>query len=270
MRMPSDASARTDDSRPGPGPLMRTSRFLMPCSCAARPAVSAATCAANGVDLREPLKPWPPDDAHAKALPWRSVIVMIVLLNDACTCATPSATFLRTFLLTRRAAVLTGGLAICSVPRMLGGSGLLQRGGALLRALARARVGAGALAAHRQAAAMAHAAIGAQVHQALDVDRDLAAQVALDRQARDLLADLLELLVGEVLDLLGIGDAHRVADLLRGRTADAVDRGQADLGVLVHWNVDAGDACHGGPSISLDVACGAGRCRSRERRPCAG
>src|SRR5262245_22468575 len=112
MRMPSDASARTDDSRPGPGPLMRTSRFLMPCSCAARPAVSAATCAANGVDLREPLKPWPPDDAHAKALPWRSVIVMIVLLNDACTCATPSATFLRTFLLTRRAAVLTGGLAI--------------------------------------------------------------------------------------------------------------------------------------------------------------
>src|SRR5262245_48713775 len=112
MRMPSDASARTLDSRPGPGPLMRTSRFLMPCSCAARPAFSAATWAANGVLLREPLKPWPPDDAHASELPWRSVIVMIVLLNDACTCAMPSATFLRTFLLTRRAAVLTGGLAM--------------------------------------------------------------------------------------------------------------------------------------------------------------
>src|SRR5687767_6922200 len=112
MRMPSDASARTLDSRPGPGPLMRTSRFLMPCSCAARPAVSAATWAANGVDLREPLKPWPPDEAQASAPPWRSVIVMMVLLNDACTCAMPSATFLRTFLLTRRAAVLTGGLAM--------------------------------------------------------------------------------------------------------------------------------------------------------------
>src|SRR5262249_50616180 len=115
MRMPSDASARTDDSRPGPGPLMRTSRFLMPCSCAARPAVSAATCAANGVLLREPLNPWPPLDAHDSALPWRSVIVMMVLLNDACTCAIPSAMFLRIFLLTRRAAVLVGALAI-SVP----------------------------------------------------------------------------------------------------------------------------------------------------------
>ena len=32
MRMPSEASARTLLSRPGPGPLIRTSRFLMPCS----------------------------------------------------------------------------------------------------------------------------------------------------------------------------------------------------------------------------------------------
>ena len=52
MRMPSEARARTLDSRPGPGPLMRTSRFLMPCSWAARPAFSAATWAAKGVLLR--------------------------------------------------------------------------------------------------------------------------------------------------------------------------------------------------------------------------
>src|SRR3954466_14064945 len=69
MRIPSDARARTDDSRPGPGPLILTSRFLMPCSWAARPAVSAATWAANGVDLREPLKPWPPEEAHDSAPP---------------------------------------------------------------------------------------------------------------------------------------------------------------------------------------------------------
>src|SRR3954469_3275875 len=112
MRMPSAASARTDDSRPGPGPLISTSRFLMPCSIAARPATSEATCAANGVDLRDPLKPWPPEEAQDRALPWRSVIVMIVLLNDACTCATPSDTFLRTFLRTRCAALLTGALAM--------------------------------------------------------------------------------------------------------------------------------------------------------------
>ena len=58
-----------DDSRPGPGPLISTSRFLMPCSWAARPATSEATWAANGVDLREPLKPWPPEEAHDRALP---------------------------------------------------------------------------------------------------------------------------------------------------------------------------------------------------------
>src|SRR5436305_14086667 len=90
-------SARTADSRPGPGPPTRTSTFLTPCSCAARPAFSAATCAANGVLLREPRKPQPPDVAHDRVLPWRSVIVTIVLLKEACTCAIASSTFLRAF-----------------------------------------------------------------------------------------------------------------------------------------------------------------------------
>src|SRR5437868_7515525 len=102
---PSAFRARTADSRPGPGPLIRTSRFLTPHSCAARPADSAATCAANGVDLREPLKPAPPDVAHDNALPWRSVIVMIVLLKDAWMCAIPSDTFFLTFLRVRAAVV---------------------------------------------------------------------------------------------------------------------------------------------------------------------
>ena len=67
----------------------------MPCSIALRPAPSAAICAANGVDLREPLKPLLPDDDQAIVLPCASVIVIIVLLNDAFTCATPEAMFLR-------------------------------------------------------------------------------------------------------------------------------------------------------------------------------
>src|SRR5437868_8661063 len=90
--MPSAFSERTADSRPGPGPLMRTSTVLTPYSCAARPAFSAATCAANGVDLREPRKPAPPEVAQDSALPWRSVIVTTVLLKEACTCTTPSVT----------------------------------------------------------------------------------------------------------------------------------------------------------------------------------
>src|SRR5512139_3125385 len=96
--------ARMADSRPGPGPLIRTSRFFTPHSSAALPAASAATCAANGVDLREPLNPAPPDVAHDSALPWRSVIVMIVLLKEACTWAMPSDTDFFAFLRTRDAA----------------------------------------------------------------------------------------------------------------------------------------------------------------------
>src|ERR1700748_54494 len=102
--IPSAFKARTEDSRPGPGPLMRTSRFFTPHSTATLPATSAATWAANGVDLREPLKPWPPEVAHDRALPWRSVMVMMVLLNDAWMWAMPSATFFFTFLRTRVAA----------------------------------------------------------------------------------------------------------------------------------------------------------------------
>src|SRR5690349_24993578 len=95
---PQAFSARTADSRPGPGPPTRTSTFFTPCSCAALPAFSAATCAANGVDLREPRKPQPPDVAHDRVLPCRPLIVMIGLLKEAWTCAIPSRTVLRGFL----------------------------------------------------------------------------------------------------------------------------------------------------------------------------
>src|SRR4029078_8942361 len=94
---PQALSARTADSRPGPGPPTLTSTFFTPCSCAALPAFSAATCAANGVDLREPRKPQPPEVAQDNVFPWRSVIVMMVLLKEACTWAIPSRTFLRAF-----------------------------------------------------------------------------------------------------------------------------------------------------------------------------
>ena len=43
---------------------------------------SAVTCAANGVDLREPLNPAEPADSQAMTLPSLSVRATIVLLND--------------------------------------------------------------------------------------------------------------------------------------------------------------------------------------------
>jgi hypothetical protein len=55
----------------------------MPCSIALCAASSAASCAANGVDLRDPLKPLTPADDQATTFPETSVMVTIVLLNDA-------------------------------------------------------------------------------------------------------------------------------------------------------------------------------------------
>ena len=91
---------------------------------------------------------------------------------------------------------------------------------------------------------MAQTPVAAQVHQSLDADGQLAAQVAFDREAADLVADALEVDVGKVLDLLRVRDPDRGADLLRRGAADAVNGGQTDFRVLVRRDVDAGDACH--------------------------
>src|SRR5918997_5697939 len=105
-------------SRPEPGPLTKTSTLRMPCSCALRAAFSAAICAANGVDLREPLKPTWPAEAQLITFPFGSVIETIVLLNVLLMCAAPCATFFfslrRTFLAPAAARAL-GGMSL-SVP----------------------------------------------------------------------------------------------------------------------------------------------------------
>src|SRR5580692_8967753 len=105
MVKPAACSERSADSRPEPGPATSTSSVRMPCSCAFLAASSAATCAAYGVDLREPLKPMVPDDDQAMVLPCTSVMVIMVLLNVALTCATPEAMFLRSRRRTRVASL---------------------------------------------------------------------------------------------------------------------------------------------------------------------
>src|ERR1700722_19477104 len=65
---------------------------------------AAAICAANGVPLRDPLKPTEPALDHATTRPSGSVIVTIVLLKVACTWATPSGTARRVRRLRRGAA----------------------------------------------------------------------------------------------------------------------------------------------------------------------
>src|SRR5699024_8358197 len=78
---PAACSERIAASRPAPGPFTATSRDFMPLSTADFAAVSAAICAANGVDLRDPLKPSAPAELQPITLPPVSVIVTIVLLK---------------------------------------------------------------------------------------------------------------------------------------------------------------------------------------------
>src|SRR5262245_43860828 len=163
MVNPAACSARSADSRPEPGPATSTSRVRIPCSIAFWAASSAAIWAANGVDLREPLKPLVPDDDHAMVLPWASVMVIIVLLNDAFTCATPEAMFLRSRLRTRVASLpmfdpfaACPARAVADCPCLL-----LLAGDRLGRPLAGAGIGVSALAAHREAATVAQPAIAA-------------------------------------------------------------------------------------------------------------
>src|SRR6185503_20723717 len=127
MAKPTACRARSADSRPEPGPWTRTSRVFMPCSCALRPASSAATWAAYGVDLRDPLKPIEPDEDQEIVFPCASVIVMMVLLNDAFTWATPDAMFLRSRRFTRPPAL--------SVPAAAGAAGAGAAAGVASRAI---------------------------------------------------------------------------------------------------------------------------------------
>src|ERR1700761_2203013 len=114
-----------------------------------------------------------PADDQLMALPWVSVMVTMVLLKVAATCATPTTMFFFSFLRAR------GALPpdFLSSAMMLLGHFLLA-GDGLGRPLAGAGVGVGALTADRQALAVAKAAIAAQVHQALDVHGYVAAQIA--------------------------------------------------------------------------------------------
>src|SRR5688500_12281563 len=181
-------------SRPEPGPFTKTSTFWRPCSMPFFAAESAVTWAANGVDLREPLKPAPPADSHAMTLPSRSVRATIVLLKLVLMWAWPTGMFLRTFRRPR------GRPGFCCATLLLH---LLLAGDLhALLALAAARIRLRALAVHGKPAPMAEAPVGADLHQALDVLGALTAEVTLHREVGvDEVAELDDLVVREVPDV---------------------------------------------------------------------
>src|SRR6185312_16318743 len=184
------------------------------------PASSAATCAAYGVDLREPLKPIMPADDQEIALPCVSVIVMIVLLNVAATCATPTTIFFFSFLRARPAPFFSAAILLRH---------FLFAGDRFRRAFARARVGVRALAADRKALAVTQAAIRTEVHKALDVHRHFAAQIAFDEiVAVDRLADLNDFGFRQVGDTAVRRDADLLDDLAGLLRTDSMDIAEAD------------------------------------------
>src|SRR5438445_7895864 len=144
--MPALLIARIADSRPPPGPFTLTSACCMPASVAFLAASYAACCAANGVPLRDPRNPRAPEDDCAIKFPSRSVIEIIVLLNDAAIYTIPFGmcffSFLRKTFFLPPAVALAIGLFLAR--RFLLGNRRAAR------SFARASVRVGALAANGQ------------------------------------------------------------------------------------------------------------------------
>src|SRR5690554_5609995 len=121
----------------------------------------------------------------------------------------------------------------------------------LARAFTGARIGLGALPVHGEVAAVADTTVAAEVHQALDVHADFAAQIAFEGQLRNLTAQRVELLLGQIANLGGWRDSGgRAQRLRRGRT-DPIDVAQGNHHVLVVWYVDTGNTGHIFTPISL-------------------
>src|SRR6185503_4351105 len=116
---------------------------------------------------------------------------------------------------------------------------------ALARTLPRPGVGLGPLPAHRQRAAVAQPAVAADFHQPLDVHRDLLAEIALDAAlVLDHLADLADVVLGEILDPEVGADPGVLEDRVRPHPADAVDVGEPDLDALGAREINACDSRH--------------------------
>ena len=96
----------------------------------------------------------------------------------------------------------------------------------------------------RQGNALSWATAGGAGFRGSRKSTPFAAQVALDRELGDLMAQLVDLGLGEVLDLRRRIDAGLDADLLRARPADAEDGLEADPDMLLNRKVDTRNASH--------------------------
>ena len=88
-------------------------------------------------------------------------------------------------------------------------------------------------------------AIAADLLKALDVQRDLAAEVTLDREAAvDDLADLRDLRLGEIAHAHRAVHARLLENIARRRRPDPEDVAKRHVDALLARDVNAGDTCH--------------------------
>src|SRR6266566_102135 len=124
-------------------------------------------------------------------------------------------------------------------------AGLLLAGHGLLPALAGPGVRLGPLAMDRQPAAVADALIAADLHLAPDVALNLTAQVTFYPVGGiDPVAELDEVVVGQVVHPGVTADAGGLQRPLGAGAADPVDVGEGDLKALVAREVDTDQTCH--------------------------
>src|SRR6516164_4536879 len=182
-----------------------------------------------------------PADDQAIVLPCASVIVIMVLLNEAATCATPDAMFFRSRRRTRVASLpilnplglraVTAPASSCLSTRS---RGLLFPGNCLGGAFTGARIGVRALAANRKPLAVAQATVAAEIHQSFDVQLNFAPQITLYHVvAVDDFADLEHLRVGELRNPPPSRQINLAHDILSNLRPDAMDVLQRDHHALV-------------------------------------
>src|SRR5512139_1538729 len=91
---------------------------------------------------------------------------------------------------------------------------------------------------------MTEAAIAAEVHQTLDVHGDFTAQVALYRELSHAFTQTLDFGLGQILDLRGLSNASRLADLAGRGPADTINGGQRDDRVLMIRDINPSNTGH--------------------------
>jgi len=137
---------------------------------------------------------------------------------------------------------------------------LFVRDRSLTRSLAGTRVGMRALSANRQVAAVTVSAVGADFDEPLDVHRNFFAQIAFHHAfGLDDLADAVDLVFAEILNLLVPVHVRLLQNTGRARIANAVNVSERDRRMFVAWKIDSCNACHiasnlqGTPALSFEL-----------------